>query len=78
MRNRVLGPISEACDIRGGWKYESRAEGDSVQVGGRGEEYAASNGESPEGEAESQDESVQQPLDGPGSGLGGIFVSRCA
>jgi len=46
-------------------------------MGGGGEEYAASNGESPEGEAESQDERVQQSLGGPGSGLGGIFVSSC-
>jgi hypothetical protein len=50
--------MSEACDVRGGWKYEPRAEGDGVQMGDRGEENTASDGKSPEGEAESQNESV--------------------
>ena len=38
------------------------------------EEYTASYGKSPEGKVEDQDESVQQLLDGPESGLDSIFI----
>ena len=77
MRNCVLSPVSKTRDIGKRSGYKSRAEGDSVQVGGGGEENTASDGKCPEGEAESEDDNVQQSLYGPGSGLRGVFAVRC-
>ena len=47
VRDCVLSPVSETGDIREGWRDKSRAEGDNVQMGRRGEEYTTSNGKSP-------------------------------
>jgi len=58
MRDCVFSPVSEPSDIRERQRHKSRTEGDNIQVGGRGEEYTASNGESPEREADGEDGSV--------------------
>lgn len=76
VRHCVLSPVSKPRDIGGRWGYESRAEGDSVQVLNGGEEYTASNGKSPEGKTESEDYNVRQSLYVTGNRPGGILVSR--
>lgn len=58
MRDCVFSPISEPSDIRERQGHKSRTEGDNIQMGGRGEEYTTSNGESPEGETDGEDESL--------------------
>lgn len=61
--DRILSPVSKPRDARERWGYESRAEGDGVQVGDGAEKYATSYGKSPEGKAENQDENARELLD---------------